>query len=166
MSADVTAYRVRLAAEGDLDAAGEVVVEAYRAGGLAHPDYFALLRDTRDRSRDAEIAVAVDAAGRVVGSVTFAVPGSRWAELSREGEAEFRMLGVQPEARGRGVGSALVEWCLARAVALGRRRVVISSEISMSAAHALYARRGFVRRPELDWSPVPGVQLLGFSIDL
>jgi ribosomal protein S18 acetylase RimI-like enzyme len=59
-----------------------------------------------------------------------------------------------------------VEWCLDRAAALGARRVVICSATSMQAAHHLYRRRGFVRRPDLDWSPVPGVDLLAFSLDL
>jgi hypothetical protein len=36
----------------------------------------------------------------------------------------------------------------------------------MAAAHRLYARLGFVRVPERDWEPVPGVQLLGFRLDL
>jgi ribosomal protein S18 acetylase RimI-like enzyme len=159
-------FVVRLASDDELDAAGDVVLAAYESEGLAPPSYRATLREARDRARDAEIAVAVDAARQVLGSVTFATPGSRWAELSREGEAEFRMLGVHPEQRGRGVGAALVEWCLERAAALGAHRVVICSATSMQAAHHLYRRRGFVRRPDLDWSPVPGVDLVAFSLDL
>jgi hypothetical protein len=42
--------------------------------------------------------------------------------------------------------------------------MVISSARSMSAAHRLYGALGFTRRPELDWSPVRGVDLLGFSL--
>jgi GNAT superfamily N-acetyltransferase len=160
------AFVVRPATDAELDAAGDAAFAAYDADQLGLARYRAGLRDARDRAADAEIGVAVDVQGRVLGSVTFATPGSRWAELSRPGEAEFRMLGVHPAARGRGVGAALVEWCLVRAVELGLHRVVICSATSMSAAHRLYARRGFVRRPDLDWSPVPGVDLLGFSLDL
>jgi hypothetical protein len=36
----------------------------------------------------------------------------------------------------------------------------------MTVAHALYARHGFVRRPDLDWSPYEGIDLIGFSLDL
>jgi ribosomal protein S18 acetylase RimI-like enzyme len=157
---------VRPAAPHELDAAGQAVYAAYLADGTVRPQYRETLLATHDRARDAEIAIAVDAAGRVLGCVTFAVPGSRWAELSKDGEAEFRMLGVHPAAQGRGVGSALVRWCLARAVELGRHRVVLCSGDAMHAAHALYERLGFARRPDLDWSPLPGVDLVGFSIDL
>jgi GNAT superfamily N-acetyltransferase len=113
------------------------------------------------------VAVAdVDERQTVLGTVTYALPGSRWAELCRPGEAEFRMLGVAPAARGRGVGAALVDWCIDRARSAGLTRLVICSKDSMRAAHQIYQRRGFVRRPELDWSPVPDVQLIGFTLDL
>jgi hypothetical protein len=36
----------------------------------------------------------------------------------------------------------------------------------MLAAHAVYRRLGFVREPERDWSPIPGVDLVAFALDL
>jgi GNAT superfamily N-acetyltransferase len=164
----------RLAAADELDAAGAAVRAAYLHDGHAHDGYLDTLADARDRSKDAEIGVAVaDAAqtgaaagGCVVGSVTFALPGSRWAELAGPDEAEFRMLGVLPSARGLGAGAALVQWCIDRAGAARARRLVICSLPTMTVAHALYARHGFVRRPDLDWSPYEGIDLIGFSLDL
>ena len=157
---------VRPATDADLDAAGAVVLAAYAHDDLASPRYLAVVGDARARARDAVVAVAVDTAGQVVGSVTFAPAGSRWAEVARAGQAEFRMLGVLPQARGRGVARALVEWCLDRARAAGAREVVISSASTMRAAHRLYALRGFERRPALDWSPEEGVELWGFALAL
>ncbi len=157
---------VRPALEHELDAAGAVVRAAYEADGLVEGDYLAVLADARDRARDAVVAVAVGPDGDVLGSVTFALPGSRWTELASAGQAEFRMLGVLPRARDRGVGGALVDWCLRQAEAAGAREVVISSAVAMAAAHRLYTTRGFTRRPELDWSPAPGVDLLGFGLEL
>lgn len=147
---------VRTATPDELDAAGDVVLAAYQAEDLGLPEYRATLRQARERARDAEIAVAVDSVGRVLGSVTFVTPGSRWAELSQDGEAEFRMLGVHPQARGRGVGAALVEWCLTRAADLGHRRVVICSAVSMhEAAPALRPAR---LRPSTGAGLVPGAR--------
>jgi hypothetical protein len=71
-----------------------------------------------------------------------------------------------PDARGRGVGLALVRWCLERARASGARELVLSSATSMRAAHRLYIGLGFTRRPALDWSPMPGLDLLGFGVVL
>jgi hypothetical protein len=44
--------------------------------------------------------------------------------------------------------------------------VVLSTERRMTAAHRLYARLGFRRLPERDWSPTPGVDLLVYALDV
>lgn len=153
---------VRPARPEELAAAGEVVLRAYTTDGHDVGGYAQTLLDAADRARDAEVAVAVDDAGRVAGSVTFALAGSRWAELARPGEAEFRMLGVDPERRGLGIGARLIEWCLDRGRQTGSTAIVMCSMDEMTTAHRLYDRMGFVRRPDLDWVPEPGVLLLGF----
>ena len=152
---------IRPARPEELEAAGQVVVRAYQADGYQVGGYARTLADAADRARDAEVAVAVDA-GMVVGSVTFALAGSRWAELARPGEAEFRMLGVDPDHRGRGVGRALVECCLDLARRSGSTALVLCSMAEMTTAHRLYDLLGFERRPDLDWEPEPGTLLLGF----
>jgi GNAT superfamily N-acetyltransferase len=175
---------VRPAHPDELVAAGAVVRDAYAADGLGSEDYLDVLADAPGRSREAEIAVAVDegmggvekghngngdghnGCGDVLGCVTFVLPGSRWAEVSGAGEAEFRMLGVSPRARGRGVGTALVRWCIARARELGRTRLLLCSSVDMTDAHRLYRREGFARRPDLDFSPKPRVELLCFDLAL
>ncbi len=158
---------VRPARDDELDAAGTAVRDAYAADGFAAEDgYLDVLADARGRARDATVVVAVDPLGAVVGSVSFAQPGTRWAELSRLGEAEFRALGVPPAARGRGVGRALTCWCIEESRRVGAERLVLCSLDVMHAAHRVYAQLGFVRRPDLDWEPGPGLRLHGFSLDL
>ena len=76
------------------------------------------------------------------------------------------MLVVDPVTRGRGVGELLVRTCLERARAAGKRRMVLSTDPRMTAAHRLYERLGFVRLPERDWSPLPGVQLMAYALEL
>jgi GNAT superfamily N-acetyltransferase len=161
--AEVTVRRAR---EDELDAAGDVVRLAYRADALAVGGYLDTLADARLRAQDATVLVAVDAAGAVLGSVTFAPAGSRWAQLAGPGQAEFRALGVAPSARGRGVGRALADCCIDEARRVGATRLVISSMDVMHSAHRLYAALGFARRPDLDREPEPGVRLLGFDLAL
>lgn len=152
----------------ELAEAGEVVVRGYAANGYLDADdgYAGQLRDVALRSEHAEVLIAVDAADAVLGSVTVVHPGSRYAELSRPGELEFRMLAVDPPARGRGVGEALVRAVLDRAAAAGAVRVVLSTLERMTAAHRLYTRLGFARLPELDWWPGPDIRLIAFGLDL
>jgi len=112
-----------------------------------------------------ELIVAL-AGGQVVGAVALAAYGSPYAELATPTEAVFRMLVVDPAWRGCGVATSLVTECLRRARQSGCRRVVISTEAQMTVAHRLYDRLGFLRRPDRDWSPVEGVDLLVYSVDL
>ncbi|ROT32249.1 GNAT family N-acetyltransferase [Micromonospora sp. HM5-17] len=160
---------IRRAEPADFDAIARLSVAAYRADGQldAAADYAAVLADVPARAEAGELLVAVDEiTGEVLGSVLFVLPGTPYAELSGPGEAEFRMLAVDPAAQGRGVGGALVRACLTRARDLGCRRVVICTRSVAAAAHRLYARFGFVRTPERDWSPRPGVDLHALHLDL
>jgi ribosomal protein S18 acetylase RimI-like enzyme len=154
---------VRPARPAEYATIGELTVASYRADGqlTGGITYERQLRDVTSRARDNEVLVAVDDSGTVLGAVTFVLPDSDLAELSVPGEAEFRMLAVAPTAQRRGVGEALVRACLDRAQAHECRAVVISTRDVSKPAHRLYERLGFVRVPELDWSPMPGVQLLG-----
>ncbi|MEU3650830.1 GNAT family N-acetyltransferase [Lentzea sp. NPDC034063] len=156
---------IRPATEADLPAVGAVTVEAYRADGFvgAHDDYATILADAASRFRDADLLVAQDESGTVLGSVTVVHPGTPYAEISRPGELEFRMLAVTAAARGRGVGETLVRAVVDKAREAGATHVVLSSSEKMLAAHRLYERLGFTRLPDRDWSPLPGVDLRAYA---
>jgi GNAT superfamily N-acetyltransferase len=144
-------------------AAGDVCVAAYDpllTG--AEDDYRDRLHDVATRDAQAEVWVAV-LDDRVVGVVTYCPPGSRWREIGRDDEGEFRMLAVDPAAQGTGAGTALARLCEERAREHGATGMALSSLATMTAAHRIYARLGYEREPGRDWSPVPGVDLLAFS---
>lgn len=164
---------VRVAREEEYPAVGALTVAGYDADGyLSFPDgsydhdYAGWLADAAARGRHDTLLVAtID--DRLVGTVTWCPHGSASAQLAhRPDQGEFRTLSVDPVARGRGVGRALVGECLARARAGGLGEVLLCSLDEMLPAHRMYTAMGFVRRPELDWTPAPGVRLLAFSIDL
>ena len=153
----------------ELVAVGELTLTAYEHDGWlgdAEDGYREHLRDAVGRARDAELAVALDDDGTLLGTVTYCRAGTPWAEVSAPGEAEFRMLAVAPGARGRGVGRTLTAWCLDRARAEDCRGIVLSTLPQMAPAHRLYERLGFVRTPEQDWYPAPGVHLITYRLDL
>ncbi|HET7173774.1 MAG TPA: GNAT family N-acetyltransferase [Nocardioidaceae bacterium] len=158
---------VRQAEPAEYAMVGELTVLAYRADGLAADDngYATSLRNAAGRAVAAELWVG-ELDGSVAGSVTFCPPGSPYRQLAGPDEGEFRMLAVEPEARGRGVGRALVLKCFDRSRELGLGAIVLCSLPSMRAAHALYGSLGFARDPGLDWEPTPGVPLLGFRATL
>lgn len=156
---------VRRARPEELAEIGRLTLASYLADGVVNPggSYALELADAFRRARDAELLVAVDRDGTVLGTITMCMPGSPLGELSRPGELEFRMLAVAPGARRRGVGELLVRAVLARAAEVGAHRVVLCSTAEMRVAHRLYARLGFTRLPQLDWCPVPGFTLLAFG---
>ncbi|MFJ6794466.1 GNAT family N-acetyltransferase [Streptomyces sp. NPDC091268] len=161
---------IRAALPAEYEELGALTAQAYRGDGLLDFEegegYQQLLRDVAGRARAGEVLVAA-AGGTLLGTVTFAAPGSPLADISGPAEAEFRMLAVAPAGRGRGAGEALVRACLARSRALeGVTHVVLSTQRSMRAARRLYERIGFVRTPERDWDPVPGLTLLTYRMEL
>ncbi|WP_218125405.1 GNAT family N-acetyltransferase [Glycomyces harbinensis] len=164
-----SAYQIRPILPAEHDALGDLTVRSYLdggflLGGLDDP-YTSRLRDVAHRAASAHVLVAAGADGALLGGVTLAFPGSPLAELGGPGEAEIRMLAVDPAAHGRGVGSALAAACVERARSEpGIKRVVLCSQETMGTAHRIYVRLGFERAPELDWSPVPGVDLLAFGL--
>jgi ribosomal protein S18 acetylase RimI-like enzyme len=163
--------RVDRAAPADFDRIAELTAGVYRDEGLAPAEYLAQLADVAGRADRAELLVArggsgVDARSDVVGSVALVLEGEFGEVLTSEAEAGFRMLVVDPAVRGRGVGELLVQSCLDRARAAGKRRMVLSTDPLMVAAHRLYERLGFTRLPERDWSPLPGVRLMVYARDL
>jgi ribosomal protein S18 acetylase RimI-like enzyme len=160
--------RIRRARAEDLAAVGEVTVAAYAEFGGADTDgYVHHLRDAATRDREAELWVATpDDTDLVLGSVTICPPTSPWREIAREDEGEFRMLAVAPEARGQGVGSALLDHVIEHWRRLGVDVVVMSTLPQMSAAHRIYERAGFARLPERDWSPLEGVELIAYRLEL
>lgn len=166
---DASGIEVRRARQDELPAAGDVVVAAY-LNDLRVSDWYAgRLRDAASRAQQALLLVAVDQGdGSVLGSLTYARGGDRYAQLAADDECEIRMLGVAPDSRGRGVGELLVRAAMAQGVVDGAVRMLLSTQTEMEAAQRLYERLGFVRRPDLDWVPEQDtrVQLISYERSL
>jgi ribosomal protein S18 acetylase RimI-like enzyme len=165
---------IRQTEPGEYETLGEITAQAYLQDGLldfgGSDEYLGELKDVAKRAAAAEVLVAVEH-DRVLGGVTFVPSGGPMADIAGPGEAEIRMLAVTPgEARGRGVGEALVRACVDRARAVeGCARIVLSTQRTMHSAHRIYERLGFVRTPERDWNPIPhldDITLLTYELTL
>jgi GNAT superfamily N-acetyltransferase len=156
---------IRAALPEEYDAVGELTVDAYSHDGYVRGDYAMTLRAAADRAAKAELWVAADSSG-LLGTVTYCPVGSVYREIGLDDDGEFRMLGVAGRARGLGIGTALTERCIERTRELGLHRLVMSSATYMTTAHRIYERLGFVRIPDRDWSPIAGVDLFAFALDL
>lgn len=69
--------------------------------------------------------------------------GSAFVVRKSPTEAQLRLLILTPAARGRGLGARLTDACIAFARDKGYRRMVLWTNANLSAARAIYAKRGF-----------------------
>ena len=149
---------------------GELTLAAYHSlpDEMPHQHiYDQQLRDVATRARTSCVLVSIGPAGELLGGVTYVSgPDDPYSEELREGEAGIRMLAVDPVVHGRGIGRALTLACLERARAAGRRRMLLHTRDRMAAAKHLYESLGFERETTIDFSPAPGILLLGYAFDL
>ena len=163
---------VRPVREAEYEALGDLTVAAYRAipdvPHEATDGYEHELRDVARRVKvGAEVVVAVSDDGVLLGGVTY-VPDytNELAEFDDPGAAGIRMLAVDPRQQRSGAGTALTKWCVDRARATGRTRIILHTIKWMTTAHRIYERGGFDRTTALDWEPFPGFLLMAFVKEL
>ena len=142
---------VREALASEHEEAGRITAEAYRefVGPDDHAwhEYLDAIADVPGRANRTTILVALDGE-RIVGSATLELVSRVEPDddppLQPE-EAHIRMLGVQPEARRRGVARALLQACFAHARRAGKSFMTLHTTERMRDAQAMYVAMGFQR---------------------
>ncbi|MFF3063863.1 GNAT family N-acetyltransferase [Oerskovia sp. NPDC057915] len=167
---DGTGVSVRLVTPAEHQAVADLLEAAYGHEYSISDSYRAVLRDVASRAAEHDVWVAVDdESGAVLGTVATPLPGRHISPLALDGELDFRLLGVAPAARGRGIGTALTRHVLDVARAQGVLRVVMNSGPQMTRAHCLYEALGFRRLPERETRVIEGEgggRLHAYGLDL
>ena len=169
---------IRDAKDEDLDRVSALLVDAY-AQYLPPPrdltaeeragwdGYRRNIADVWSRAPISSTIVA-ERDGKLLGSVNYYAPGQAdsldgaWPD----GWASIRLLGVSPQARGLGIGRALMAECLRRARADGATTMGLHTTKLMDVARAMYLRLGFTRVPEYDFHPAPDFTVEAFQMVL
>ncbi len=160
------AVEIRSARDDELDIVASLTVDAYAeyAAAMA-PDAWSMfaqdIANVRARLGDGTLLVA-ECDGQLVGAITL----FRQWRGAQEGTASIRLLAVPPQHRGAGIGRALMAHSIDIARSDHKRRVVLTVTQEMEHARDLTERMGFVRAPELDHEPAPGVRLEGWALNL
>jgi GNAT superfamily N-acetyltransferase len=162
---------LRDARPDELDAVARLLRDAYMEYRKDLPPeawegYLADMMDVRGRLGEAELIVA-EQDGELAGTVTL-YPESRGSPQDGwpMGWAGVRLLGVHPSWRGRGIGRALMDECTRRCRERGVRTIGLHTTVMMEVARGMYERMGFVRVPEYDFHPRPGVVVMAYRLNL
>lgn len=104
----------------------------------------------------------------IVGSVLlYPAKTNVYAEaMTGENCPEIRLLAVPPEARGQGIGRALIDECIRLVRATGATLLGLHTTDMMQVAQRMYIGMGFVYTPELDFHPAPGLVVKGYLLRL
>lgn len=160
---------LRDANASDKDAIETITVAAYvQYAERMGPLWQVYLQDIQETLAEPEPAeqIVAEQGGKVVGTVLLYPAGEAFEGTADQAAPEVRLLAVPPEARGLGVGKALMEECLRRARASGVKAVTLHTNEIMAVAMAMYERMGFQRAPELDFNPTPEIVIKGYRYDL
>lgn len=155
----------------EYEEAGRIVYRAYSQFGdradEGWEEHLELVRDVRGRIDRTVVLVAVED-GRILGSATIELNGLIGDDDHElpPGGAVLRMVGVDPGARRRGVGRALVKEVSDRVRAAGRQTLILRTTSPMKAAQTLYESMGFVRDESLDMPASEAFTLMGYRLQL
>lgn len=173
-------YTIRQARPEEFASIGKLLVSVYsQLEGFPkeadQPDYYNMLYNigalTCNPATELLVAVAPDErlAGAVVYFSDMQFYGSGGTATQERNAAGFRLLAVDPAARGLGIGKLLTNECIRKARTAGLSQVIIHSTRAMQTAWNMYENLGFRRSPDLDFMqgelPVFGFRLMLDRLD-
>lgn len=162
---------IRNARPDELDEVSLLLKDAYQQyENFIRPEawkqYLEDLMDVRSRLGESDLIVA-ELDHRLAGAVTLYLDGSHsFPEAWPGGWAMVRLLAVHPEYRGQGIGHALMEECIRRCRKAKVPAIGLHTTKAMDVARQMYERMGFVRFPESDFQPAPGVTIMAYRLKL
>jgi GNAT superfamily N-acetyltransferase len=164
--------KIREARSEDRDAARKITLSAFEQYAAVMPPprwegYRENILATLAEIAPAQHIVA-EKGGVIMGSVLLYPPGTAFStpDAGPLTCPEARLLAVAPEARGQGIGTALMEECIRRSRRLGAACLNLHTTDMMKVAMRMYERMGFVRAPELDFHPDPSVTVKAYRLEL
>ncbi|KAF2333806.1 GNAT family N-acetyltransferase [Flavobacterium daemonense] len=155
-------YNIRNANPSEFEEIGKLLIRVYSAlEGFPkeneQPNYYKMLANIGDFTKllETELLVAVDENNKIAGAVVYfndmQFYGSGGTATQEKDSAGFRLLGVDFEARGQGIGKLLTLKCVQKASENNRKQIIIHSTLAMKTAWKMYENIGFKRSEDLDF---------------
>ena len=155
-------YIIRNAFSSEFTAIGKLLISVYsQLDGFPkedeQPNYYKMLANIGDFTNhpETELLVAVDNNNTILGAVVYfndmQYYGSGGIATQEKNSAGFRLLGVNNNARGKGIGKLLTQECIRKATENNLNQVIIHSTLAMQTAWKMYENIGFRRSEDLDF---------------
>ncbi len=166
-------FLIRDIQRSEYEALGALMVSVYSTlegfpTPKQQPAYYDMLQNIGRLSEQADTRVLVAVEGNtLLGGVVFFSHmkqyGSGGTATNETDASGIRLLAVNPNVRGKGVGKAITFYCIEQAKNSGHKHVVLHTTKAMKVAWAMYENLGFKRAPDLDFMqqelPVFGFRL-------
>jgi len=167
---------VRNAKSSEFSEIGKLMVNVYsQLEGFPNesdqPEYYKMLANIGELTKKpaTELLVAISSEKKLYGAVVYFSDmqfyGSGGIATKEKNASGFRLLAVDPEARGKGIGKLLTQECIKKARIHNHRNVVIHTTKAMQVAWDMYEKLGFKRSKDLDFMQVE-LPVFGFRLKL
>lgn len=155
-------YSIRNAKPSEFEEIGKLLIRVYsQLEGFPseekQPNYYKMLANIGDFTNypETELLIAVDKNDTITGAVVYfndmKYYGSGGIATQEQNAAGFRLLAVDTNARGKGIGKLLTQECIYKAKAKQLNQVIIHSTLAMKTAWKMYENLGFKRSEDLDF---------------
>ena len=168
-------YTIRDAYPNEFSEIGELMVNVYsQLDGFPskneQPNYYKMLANIGSLTEQpkTKLLIAISSSGKISGGVVYFGDmkhyGSGGTATLEKNASGFRLLAVDPAARGKRLGNLLSNACIEIAKDEKRNQMIIHTTKAMQRAWKMYENMGFKRSKDLDFLqgelPVFGFRLL------
>ena len=167
-------HAIREAKPEEFVEVGKLMVEVYsQLDGFPkkdeQPNYYMTLANVSDFTSKPKVKllVAISENDTLDGAVVYFGDmkdyGSGGSATKEKNAAGFRLLAVNNEARGKGIGKLLTKYCIDLAKNEHQEQLIIHSTKAMKIAWSMYERLGFKRSSDLDFEQSK-LKVFGFRL--
>jgi GNAT superfamily N-acetyltransferase len=167
-------YLVREANPDEFKEIGELMTKVYSQlkgfpGRNEQPDYYKMLINIGrfTEKPKTKLLIAICTNGKIAGGVVYfgdmKYYGSGGSASEERNGAGFRLLAVDPNLRGKGIGKILIKACIQMAKEDKQGQMIIHSTKTMQTAWKMYENMGFKRSLDLDFMQ-GDLQVFGFRL--
>ena len=154
---------IREAMSSEFDEIGQLMINVYShlqdfPSMDEQPGYYKMLANIGDftKNPDTKLLVAASPESKILGGVVYfgdmKYYGSGGTATEAINASGIRLLAVDPNTRGMGVGKALTQVCIQNARDRKQSEVILHTTKAMEIAWGMYEKMGFKRSPDLDFS--------------